>query len=468
MRFDIFNTITSIILSNSLKLMSLLSTNTEAYPVVYEEHDSVVRCYDMSSDTTELTDSEIAEYDDVDGDADIDNMPDGQYVVLCNQYRLQHFDLRYLGSVKLNALRLVVHQDGTNATLYNQDKQHFDNTEHATVESTWSVNILPFSTPLVNALDNNGGSMNLEEILRIVLSSSAEHSLVAEEPTSSLSPKLRSLSFSYVDGYNGTSTHETMTHISVHRKLWKRRVYYTCVRVEMDIGTSGGSIVYTDLNGNTNYTVTSRTYTPSMVRGIECIINENASGCTMRVDTTTTTTTPQINDEPFNFNRLFYRDSTSSFSFDNLFEDDNNNDKTDSPQSSEPSFSFNDIFSDRNENNGQINPSESPFSFDHMFNSNARNYSSGPFNFGNVLNNIGNILTAANNTLHISAENTTNTTYVHNAAPSHFSAALIFVPVVHVLLSDSVSDIVLRPVKYCVRKMFGVTHMNTHDISETL
>ena len=167
MRFDILNTITNIVFSNSLKLMGFLATNTDgAYRIVYEEHEPVVRCYDMSSDTTELTDAEIAKYEDIDSDADVDNMPDGQYVVLCNKYSFKHNDFMYLSSIKYVPRRMVVHSGGTDRVLYDQDKQKFEET---TYEQYDSHNTAWFPALIINALDNNGTSMDLEKVFNAVL-----------------------------------------------------------------------------------------------------------------------------------------------------------------------------------------------------------------------------------------------------------------------------------------------------------
>ena len=119
-----------------------------------------------------MTDSEIAEYDNVSHDIDVDNMPDGQYVVLCDKYYFKHYYTTHILSGQCRSRIMVVHQDGTNVTLYNQDKQNFEHSVYMGTTPSWNshdAHAPNFSAPIIHALDNNGGNMN--ETLNMTLAS---------------------------------------------------------------------------------------------------------------------------------------------------------------------------------------------------------------------------------------------------------------------------------------------------------
>ena len=222
------------------------------FPVVYENHDPIVECFDMSSEEHAISDKELKRYADLQDDINIHDLPSNQSLILHDALYIdcQQNNMRL---ERAHSKGLVYNMNTTSARTLNAQK--FNNrykhknrhTHHLHTNIRDDIAFVAHSmlqSP-VNMLDISTGT------LRHITVDTFEY----KQAIADICNLFRNVSFVFnINGYKVTVHNVDAVGVDVQRVLHNRQVCDMCVLVNFNNERDHhGRIEYTHNNG-THYT----------------------------------------------------------------------------------------------------------------------------------------------------------------------------------------------------------------------
>ena len=261
--FNIINTVTRTVFGRHIDTHTEHTTNAhtlyrrEAHvlPVVYENHDPIVECFDMNTDSMSVDNAEFASYANLQDDIDIHNVLKNQSIVLHDtlyiNYEHKHVYVNYARSKDL------VYNTNT-ATAQTLNAQKFsDNYNHNNETSTQDVyydNLDEHTQDRVSFVASSmlTSPINILNIARGMFG----NVVVFRKSASEVRGMLQNTSFVFdINNYEVMIHNADTISVTVQRMFAHERVCGMCAHISFS-GNEGnnGYIEYTDIQDRTNYT----------------------------------------------------------------------------------------------------------------------------------------------------------------------------------------------------------------------
>ena len=254
--FSIIDTITSTESVVSAHTRFERETHT-SFPVVYENHEPIVQCFDMSSDVSEIDDSELERYTSLQEDIDVHSMHSNQSLVLYDALYIDCIgDIMYVH--RAHSKDIVYNTNTTEAHTLNEQRLHNDYRHkqaalymHNIKSKTRIVGDVPFVLlSMVNA------HTNMLKIPEGILRNGTTAYMSTHEVCDTLQHSSLMLN---VNNYAIRIHNVSAIGFDILRILNKRNVCVMCVNINFErmrraYNDSHGYIEYINIHNGTKYT----------------------------------------------------------------------------------------------------------------------------------------------------------------------------------------------------------------------
>ena len=233
---------------------TLYKREAHTMPVVYESHDPLTECFDMSADSMRIDNEEFAKYKNLQDDIDIHNVLKNQSVILHDTLRID-YGQEFMYIDRLRSKDIVYNTNTTEAQTLNEQKFSADYRHRHVMKHAYTIysntyidtNVALMSLTLLEL------PVNMLKLSRDILANgTSENTRVSE-----VYNKLKNATFTFqINNYMLVVHNADIVSVDVQRVLSDQKICAMCVSIYFTSKRdNSGSIEYINMHTGQHYDV---------------------------------------------------------------------------------------------------------------------------------------------------------------------------------------------------------------------